>query len=320
MNRVIAAINNAKNIAILSHIKTDCDAVCSSLAFKLGLEGIGKNADVYIDSGFSEQMVTLPYFDKVNNPTCKTYDLYVCLDNADIDRLGKYKYKIMKHRAISVQLDHHGTNTRYCKINYVNEKYAATCELLYDFFGAMNIKINSVMARLMLTGIYTDTGKLSYSNTTANTLFVASRLLKIYGESLDTVCQPIFSSKTYPEFCINKIAYNNAEFFCDNKIGIIVITTENFKSANATIDDTHGLTDILLSVKSIGIAICISQDISQDNCYFVSVRTKGELSARNIAEVFGGGGHFNASGCKIFDTLQNAKQNLLQAAKEELKW
>lgn len=318
MKRIIDKINNSQNIAIFSHIKTDCDAVCSSLAFKLAMEKLGKHADVFIDSEFSHQIMQLPHFQDINSQPLSKYDLYVCLDNASLDRLGKNKYKVMNNRSKSVQLDHHGTNEKYCKINYINERYSSTCELLCSFFRLMDLQISPIMAQLLLTGILTDTSKLSYNNTSKNTLFTAGRLLELSQTSMDKICEPIFSNKSVSEFNLTKLAYQKMELFENNQIAMAVINTKDFESIGASFSETHGLCDIGLSIGSVKIVLFASQDPTQDNCYYVSVRSKGDLSARRIAEAFGGGGHINASGCKIFDSQSNVKALLLQEAKKEL--
>lgn len=318
MKRIIDKISNAQNIAIFSHIKTDCDAVCSSLAFKLAMEKLGKHADVFIDSEFSHQIAELPYFNTINCKPLQKYDLYVCLDNASIDRLGKNKYKIMNNRAKSVQLDHHGTNEKYCKINYINERYSSTCELLCTFFKLLELEISSDMAKLLLTGILTDTSKLSYNNTSKNTLFTAGKLLELSQTSMDKICEPIFSNKSVAEFNLTKLAYQKMELYEDNQIAMAVLNTQDFNKINASFSETHGLCDIGLSIGSVKIVLFASQDPTQENCYYVSVRSKGSLSARNIAEAFGGGGHINASGCKIFDSEDNIKNLLLAEARKEL--
>ena len=319
MYKIVELVNSSKNIAIFAHIKTDCDAVCSSLALKLALKQLGKNADIYIDSCFSNQIESLTHFNTINNAKLQKYDCYFCLDTATIDRLGKYKYKIMKNRQISCQLDHHATNEKYCKYNYINEKYSSTCELLYTFFKFLNIKITSEMAYLMLTGVLTDTGKLSFSNTTKDTLFVASKLLELADTTMDKVCEPIFSSKTLPEFNLTKFVYNNLQLTADNQIAYIVIDSADFKKCGASFDDTHGLCEIGTSIASVKVMILASQDPVQENCYHISVRSKGGVSARQICTDFGGGGHINAAGCKIFDTKENIINNLLNSAKKEIK-
>lgn len=318
MNKIIEQIKFSNKIAIFSHIKTDCDAVCSSLAFKLAVEQLGKQADVFIDSEFSCQMAQLPHFLEINSKTQSNYDLFVCLDNAAIDRLGKNKYKIMNNRAKSVQLDHHGTNEKYCKFNYINEHYSSTCELLYAFFRLLGIKITPEMARLLLTGILTDTSKLSYNNTTKDTLYITSKLLELSNTTMDKICEPIFSNKSISEFNLTKLVYDKIEFFSNNQIAFILLNASDFKKCGASMSETHGLCDIGLSVGSVKIVLLASQDDKQENCYYVSIRSKGQVSARNIAQYFGGGGHINASGCKIFDTAENIKQNLINQAIKEL--
>lgn len=319
MKRIIQQIKSSNNIAIFSHIKTDCDAVCSSLALKLAIESLGKKADVFVDSKFSHEIENLPHFDCINQKNADKYDLYVCLDTATIDRLGKNKYKIMKNRPKSVQLDHHATNEKYCKLNYINESYSSTCELLYTFFKLLGVQISPTMAKLLLTGILTDTSKLSYSNTTKDTLYVASKLLDMAQTSMDKVCEPIFSSKTMAQFELNKLVYQKIEFLQDNQLAFIMLSTSDFSKIGASFDEVHGLCDIGMGVETVKLVVLASQDPVQEDCYHVSVRSKGQTSARAVAEAFGGGGHFNAAGCKIFDTTQAVRVALISAAAKELQ-
>ena len=318
MSKIIDEINRSKNIAIFSHIKTDCDAVCSSLSFKLAVEQLGKKVDIFIDSNFSHQIQALPHFECINKKTLNKYDLYVCLDSATIDRLGKNKYKIMKNRAQSVQIDHHETNTKYCKINYINHGCSSTCEILYNFYKMLGVKITPTMAKLLLTGMLTDTKNFMYSNTTKETLFVASKLLDLSETTMDSICDPIFRNQTVSEFKLNKFVYENLCITENDKIAYIIIDSNDFNRLGASFDESHGLCDIGMAINTVQIMLLASEDPLQENCYHVSVRTKGDVCARTICEAFGGGGHYNAAGCKIFDTKQNITENLLNEAKRVL--
>ena len=319
MKNIANLIKNANTIAIFSHYKTDCDAVCSSLSLKLLVENLGKKADVFIDSTFAHQMYSLPYFDCINNKTCEKYDLYICLDCATQDRLGKNKFKIMKNRASSAQMDHHGTNEKYCKYNYIDEKASSTCELIADFANVLGVKISKDVARLLLTGIYTDTGKLSFSNTTEHTMLVAGKLLSIFGDSMAKVTEPIFASKTFNEFELTKLAYDRLKFYENNRIALMDIDRTDFEKLNITMDETHGLADIGTSLEDVQIMFMISEDMVQDDCFYVSIRSKGDVSSRQVAESFGGGGHVNASGCKVFDTKENLIRKLLAEGRKVIK-
>jgi len=92
----------------------------------------------------------------------------------------------------------------------------------------------------------------------------------------------------------------------------------DFFETNTTLDDPDALPDIPMQIKNVEFAILASED---DKGYFrVSFRSKGDISARAVAESFGGGGHLNASGCKIFGELKEVKQKLLDAALSILGW
>lgn len=318
MKKIAEFIKNSENFAIFAHINTDCDAVCSSLALKIALEQIGKKADVFIDSQLSHQMADFSYIESVNKKTLQKYDAYICLDTATIDRLGKNKYKVMRNRKNSCNLDHHGTNERYCALNFVDESYSSTCELLVDFFDVLGVEITKRIAKLLISGIYTDTGRLTFSNTTSRTLEFVSRLIKIYGDTMDTITEQIFKNKSLKEFALDKVVYQNMEII-DKKIAIVIIDKDDFEKTNTKLEETHGLVDIASEIGNVKISILASQDVSQENCFFVSIRSKNGYSARNIASDFGGGGHIQASGCKIFDTKENVRKMLIDSARKEIK-
>ena len=50
-----------------------------------------------------------------------------------------------------------------------------------------------------------------------------------------------------------------------------------------------------------------------------SFRSKFEYDVSKIAEKFGGGGHKNAAGCLIIDSLSNAERMIIDAIKTYLK-
>ena len=49
------------------------------------------------------------------------------------------------------------------------------------------------------------------------------------------------------------------------------------------------------------------------NLYKVSMRGKGTVDVAEICNMFGGGGHRNAAGCRIEGTMEEARHKLLEA-------
>ena len=110
----------------------------------------------------------LDYFDQISqNPAEDViYDLCICLDSADKERLGAFG-RYLETAAHSICLDHHITNRGYCEENAVVPDASSTCEVIYGFLE--KDKISTAAAACIYTGIIHDTNVFKNSNTTAKT-------------------------------------------------------------------------------------------------------------------------------------------------------
>ncbi|MBP3582223.1 MAG: hypothetical protein J6J33_05690, partial [Clostridia bacterium] len=82
ISEVLDLLTKSNNVAIYSHINSDCDSMGSSLALKEALVSLGKNVDVYANSEFPATFAFYGDLSFVNKKTCKAYDLVVCVDVA----------------------------------------------------------------------------------------------------------------------------------------------------------------------------------------------------------------------------------------------
>ena len=316
--KVIKLLNGAKNVSIYSHVNTDCDAIGSSLALKLALEQLGKNVDVFSNSEFPSNFKFYgAELDCINQKNCDSYDLAVCLDAPNVDRLGKYKYVYRKGVKNVVVIDHHTlSNVKFSKYSYVLQA-SSTCEILFKVLQKLNITFNKKISSFLLSGILTDTGKFSHS-VSPKTLNVVSKLLSFGRLKMEDITTPLFNSMQYNSFKMLKKVYQNVEFYCDKKLALVMFKRQDFVSTGTKLDDTNAFPDLPLQLESVLFAIMASED---DQGYFrVSFRSKGKISAKDVAESFGGGGHPNASGCKIFGSYDEVKQRLIDVTMQTLGW
>lgn len=317
LEEVLSLLNNSQNVAIYSHINVDCDAMGSSLALREVLQTLGKTADVYVNSSFPSNFEFYGNLDFVNKKSCDKYDLVVCLDAATEGRLGKYKYTYRRGIKNTLAIDHHHlANENFCKMNYVKQS-SSTAEILFEIFRKMNIRFTEKICKYLLSGMLTDTGRFSHS-TTENMLKIVGKLLRFGHLKMEDIVNPLFNSMQQNVFELMKRVYTNIEFYSEGKFAIIMFSRKDFVETNTTLDDTDAFPDIPLQLKSVEFAILASED---DKGYFrVSFRSKGDVSAREVAESFGGGGHLNASGCKLFGNFEEVKQKLIESSLEILKW
>ena len=128
LDEILKQINQAENIVILTHESPDGDAVGSSLGMKLIIEEMGKNADVIIPE-YSRLFNFLPAANEIKKESSiKKYDLAIGVDCTDLKRLAKYEY--FENAKNTIQIDHHGSNSMYADLNYVNPVSPACCEVI----------------------------------------------------------------------------------------------------------------------------------------------------------------------------------------------
>ena len=291
-------IEQNRTFSIYSHMHTDIDAIGSSLALKMMLEKMGKKACVFIDSSFPDNSQTLKGVELINNQKFESYDVCVILDCPEPARLGRLQYKYRKNTKTSIQIDHHLKNTMFAKHNIVCEESSSTCELIYYLLKALRNEIDKEMCRCLLSGILTDTGGFKFSSTKGSTFVACAELMDKGYFVFDEITYALFNNLSLGAFELKKLSLNNLELFCDNKAGLIMLSADQIKNCGANYEDTKGLTDIPMQIKSV-VCVVVASESPVDGIYYLSIRTKEKFSARNIAIEFGGGGHEKASGCKI---------------------
>jgi len=94
-------------------------------------------------------------------------------------------------------------------------------------------------------------------------------------------------------------------------------TIKDFRETDTVSSDTEGIINMLLDIQTVKIAFAISE--SENGFSKVSIRTKDEYNAIDIASKFNGGGHIRAAGCRIDASPIKAKQLLLDAARSCIK-
>ena len=316
-DEVYGKIAEANVIAIATHINVDGDAMGSSLGLYNHLKNIGKSVDIFIDSVIPENLRTLPGVDEINNKKYKNYDLLICMDSADEFRLGKNRELLHNYELKSVQFDHHEVNTRYAKTNVIGVMSSAS-ELFADYLFYTDSIITKDMARCLITGMYTDTGKLSFSSVTPKTFTVISRLLEESGINIEEVTYPLYNSVTKKEFEVRKLGYTKIEFYENDEIAIVALSYEDICKLDIELFMTKSLVDLALPLKTVKVVVLMTE--FTPNTVFCSFRTKGDVSAKRLAMVYGGNGHPNAAGCKMRRCIFEAeKKGVIENAKKLLK-
>ncbi len=314
MQKIIKMINDASNIAIISHIDEDCDAFGSSLAMQEMLRKQGKKVVYYLDKPIEKKLSFLSndYLLYDENEKNKHFDLVICLDSGDIGRLGT-RAEILKNADKTICIDHHYTNIGYCDENIVDGDISSTCEMIYDLFCLMQIEITKEMAVFLYCGIMGDTGCLKYGCATAKTAMIISKLMEIGFDHAD-LCRRIFDIEPAEIIRLKGYIMNNIESHFGGKVSIAWVDEEILDKFGVCEKDTGNIVNIPRSVQGTQIAAFIKKTKEKVK---ISLRSNGKYSVGAVASKLGGGGHEMAAGASVGDiSVEDAKEKLLNAIGE----
>lgn len=313
ISEIAKQISRASDIALYAHTNPDGDALGSMLALYVLLKNKGKNVVCYCDTPVPDKYKCMYMSDCITFPEKRVHELAVSVDSGDLDRLGQCMKSFLAAKS-TIAIDHHASFRRFAGLCYVDSSASACAEIVFDL--AKELKgIDDHVAELLFSGIVTDSCCFTLPNTTKRTHEIACELMSYNFDAQKTICD-VFRSSTLPHFKLKAIAMSKAQFFNDNRIGVIAITLQDFEKASASQLDSEGIVNELLDVNSVQVAFCLSQ-VAKHN-FKMSIRTKGDANAIEIANEFGGGGHKNAAGCRANGYMEDVIEKLVRLASNQL--
>lgn len=316
LDDILEKIKQADTIAIMAHETPDGDAIGSCLAMNAALKKLGKNPDVIIRE-VPKVFDFMPGRDEIKKDTnVEKYDLAISLDCADLKRVDGSEY--FENAKETIVIDHHGTNTMFGDINFVNPASPACCQILIGMFQYFNIEIDKELGACILTGIITDTGGFKYAGVTPETFEFTAELLE-KGVNVSKIYKKVMDTKTKAYFELMKKITNRMEFLYDGKIAFTYLNNEDMKEANAEPGDHEGLVNIGRDIEGVEVSIFIRQKEDEENTYKISMRSNEYVNVSDICMAFGGGGHERAAGASIEGTVEEIKEKIVKETAKSLK-
>jgi phosphoesterase RecJ-like protein len=303
-------VQRAERILIISHTRPDGDAVGSLIGLGLIFEELGKEVNLVLEDGVPKVFHHLPSYDKVFREAAGVYDLIVVVDCSDIDRIGNV---LDEYGEPDVNIDHHPTNTRFARVNLVQEDAVATAEMIYDLAEELSLPLNKAIAEALLTGLITDSLGFRTSNTSPKSLRIAADLQEL-GANL-----PDLHRKALGEKSLEAVKYWGQGLSKINQEDRLVWTSlslDDRKQADYPGRDDADLINVLSMIRDADISLVF---VEQTNgTVKVSWRARPGFDVSQIAIQFGGGGHIPASGAEIEGKLEKVQEEVLQATKNAL--
>jgi phosphoesterase RecJ-like protein len=213
-------------------------------------------------------------------------------------------------RFFVINIDHHLGNEMYGRINWYDESAAACGELVADLIDALGVTWTREIASALFLALATDTGGFHHGHMTARTFEICRRVAET-GVEPAALSRQIFDSYSIGRVRLTGALLNAMELHHDSRVALLSFDDALLAACGATIDDTDGLVNLPLGAREI-LATALFKRQSDGTCR-VSLRSKGDVDVRAVAQRWGGGGHMNASGCTVAGPLESAKANIVAA-------
>lgn len=309
-------LKGKKSVALGGHVRPDGDCVgsCMGLYHYLREQYPDICTDVYLEE-VPEAYSIIKGTDEVKTQIddSAVYDLFICLDCGDVQRLG-FSGPLFENAKETLCIDHHISNDAFADYNYIVPDASSTSELVYNMVDRDKISLASAEALYM--GIVHDTGVFQYSCTSPETMEIAAELMR-KGINGSEIIDKTYYEKSYIQNQILGRALLESMLIMDKKCIVSVIRQKSMKFFQAQPSDLEGIVSQLRQTKGVEVAIFLHEISPQQ--FKVSLRSKGKVDVSEIAQYYGGGGHVRAAGVTMEGSSHDVINNITARIALQLK-
>ncbi|PIR52678.1 hypothetical protein COU76_05185 [Candidatus Peregrinibacteria bacterium CG10_big_fil_rev_8_21_14_0_10_49_10] len=296
----------AKRILCVCHRNPDGDAVGSLLGMGMLLEGAypGKSVQFHCKDPAPDSFSFLPGVHRMQGaPDLLEGDVVVFLDCAEPKQTDLHEShpQLFDKTYLTINIDHHPTNTQFADLNFIVPDAASASEIVVECADILGWQLDSDIATCLLTGVYTDTGGLLHSNTTAKVYRTVARLLRA-GARQQEIVQAVFRRATVSTL---KLWGRVLEKITVTEEGgaISALTKGDFRATGAEYSALTGAIDYVNAVPGMRFSLILSE--RDDGVVKGSLRTlRDDVDVAKMAGKFHGGGHRKAAGFSLQGRLQ----------------
>jgi bifunctional oligoribonuclease and PAP phosphatase NrnA len=215
---------------------------------------------------------------------------------------------------LTVNIDHHVSNHRFARINWVDPKASAVGEMIYRLYRAFRLRPTRDEAFCLYVAIVTDTGSFRYLSTTPAVHRIAAELIALGVSPLKTA-QHLYECHSPKDMQFLGAVLRNLRSTPDHRVAWLEIPQDLLRKFRPGPEILDELVNYPRAVRAAEVAFVLKQRTGGGEIR-VSFRSKGRVDVNRIACGFGGGGHRAASGCTLQGTLPRVRKQVLNVVRQ----
>ena len=311
-------IGESQNIIITCHQNADGDALGSSLGWAEYLKTQGKEPTIIVPDQYPDYLHWLPNTEKIvrydkhreqADLLLKIADLVFCLDFNTPSRVDEMETALCGSPAKKILIDHHLGPDVPAILTISHPEASSTSELVFRIvwqLGGFDL-MTKHFATPIYCGMMTDTGGFTYNSSEPTIYYIISQLLT-KGINKDRIYRNV-----YHNFSENRLRLTGfvmlERLVVDNErhASYYALHREDLKRFHFVKGDDEGLVNMPLQIKGHKLSISLREDTERQNLVWVSLRSVDDFPCNKMAaDFFNGGGHLNASGGRLYCSIDEA--------------
>ncbi|MCF0173421.1 MAG: DHH family phosphoesterase [Bacteroidales bacterium] len=331
-------VAKAARVVTVSHLNPDGDALGSVTAMFHFLRSAGKEVTIVLEKAAvphnfrwlvpQEAAVACDDSPEAVTAAFESADVVIFMDLNGIVRTGDVQESyqaVAAHRPDlkKVLVDHHLNPCRdEFDIIFSDTEVSSTCELAYSVISGLAESIGAPeklpvnVAEALLTGILTDTN--NFSNSLFPSTYQTVMRLQELGADRDTVYTRVFCDYSVSRMrLMGHLLRDGLHIIPNLGVAYMTLSLEEKKQYDFRKGDSEGFVNLPLAISDVRMSALFTQD---EDFIRVSVRSKGDLDVNTFCRRYcNGGGHFNASGGRLYIPIGEVGAYFEKSVAEYLK-
>lgn len=290
--KILEKIKEYDSITIFRHQRPDGDCMFSALALDHFLKDNFPDKKIKIAGKDVYDIISRN--DKISDRFIRNSLAFV-LDTSNWDRIDDDRVQNAK---FTIKIDHHPIVEDYADINLADVKASACAEVLAKMFLSKQFKgliLSEKTCRYLYCGIMSDTINFRTTNVTADTMDIASKLIRKGDLKISELVEYVMDTDIES---FKKSTVIRSKLQVKEKFGYIILKESDLKKLNMTQMEAKNNIDEIGRIKDLNIWAIAIENEHRFDC---SVRSKRGFVINSICREYGGGGHANAAAAKKMD-------------------
>jgi phosphoesterase RecJ-like protein len=307
VRRICDEVFRRQRFLLTSHARPDGDSIGSQLAMAFALDALGKTVRIVNADPAPDHYQDFPGMDRIEiaPQVSADVDAVIVMECSDLSRTGVSGLE----GEYLINIDHHAGNKLYGAVNWHDESAAACGEMVFDVIRELGVTLTPEIATHIYLAILTDTGSFHHSNITPRTFDICRQTVEA-GVNPAAMARRVFDSNSFGKLKLIGALLDSMQLADAGRLAILYMDEAMLSACGCTHNDTEGLINLPLTAREIQAVVFFKLGPAGD--VRVSMRSKYDVDVRAVAGQFGGGGHKNAAGFTVTESLEQVRPRIIQ--------